>query len=335
EALTTPFSHPLAKDMAERESQFDASRAELFEALGHPARVQILRALERKPLGFAELKREVGIESSGHLQFHLRKLTGLVGTTSDGVYALTDEGREAIRVLNTTTTGSGQIAAKARTSLRRTDWTRPLLAVLLIGLVVLAGVAVYQQEQIAGLNSELSANGLRPSWLFKGAYAFYAGSNNYTFPANNSGCPRCTETAGWNVRLQVENFNSTDVEMMYFTNQTSSIAPCSYQCSGSFVTNTTNWYDIRVAPTLLPISILGMVPAAASYTTLVLNGHTYDVTLYPYQAPGSAFDVYVYTSVGFPILYSSPATNASHEPLNIWITQTNIPGLTPLASTTP
>jgi len=141
--------------MTERENQFDASRAELFEALGHPARVQILRALQRRPLGFAELKREVGIESSGHLQFHLGKLTGLVITTPEGVYTLTDDGKEAIRVLNTTT-GSGEIAAKARASpFKRTYWTKPLLAVLLVALVVLAGIAVYQQQQIAGLNSEL------------------------------------------------------------------------------------------------------------------------------------------------------------------------------------
>jgi DNA-binding HxlR family transcriptional regulator len=141
--------------MAERENQFDASRAELFEALGHPARVQILRALQRRPLGFAELKREVGIESSGHLQFHLGKLTGLIITTPEGVYTLTDEGREAIRVLNTTT-GSGEIAAKARTSpLKRTHLTKLLLTVLLVALVVLAGTAVYQQQQIGGLNNEL------------------------------------------------------------------------------------------------------------------------------------------------------------------------------------
>lgn len=60
--------------MAEPEKVFDSSRAELFEALGHPTRVKILKALGERPMGFAELKREVGIESGGHLQFHLGKL---------------------------------------------------------------------------------------------------------------------------------------------------------------------------------------------------------------------------------------------------------------------
>ena len=60
------------------QNSFNETRAELFEALGHPMRVSILEALESKPLGFAEIKKTVGVESSGHLQFHLRKLAGLV-----------------------------------------------------------------------------------------------------------------------------------------------------------------------------------------------------------------------------------------------------------------
>ena len=60
--------------MTDEGDQFDSSRAELFEALGHPSRVKILKVLERNQLGFADLKREVGIGSSGHLQFHLNKL---------------------------------------------------------------------------------------------------------------------------------------------------------------------------------------------------------------------------------------------------------------------
>ena len=325
----------MARAMTEERNQFDTSRAELFEALGHPTRVQILRALERKPLGFAELKREVGIESSGHLQFHLGKLVSLVGATSEGAYALTDQGKEAMRVLNATN-GSGQIAAKARTSFKRNNWTRPLLAVLMIGLVVLAGVAAYQQGQIVGLSNELSANGLRPSWLFKGAYAVYAGNSSYTLPANNAGCPRCTERGGFIVKLEVKNLNSTDVEMMYFYNQTSNLIPCPRTaCSGYSITNTTNWYGIHTAPTLPPYSFIGETPLAPSDTTLVLNGHTFGATLYPYQAAGgTAFDVYVYTSVWFPVLYSVSAINATLAPLNIGMTQTNIPGLTSLASTT-
>lgn len=79
----------------------DSSRTELFEALGHPARMKILQSLNDAPMGFSELKRKVGMESSGHLQFHLGKLDGLVKTTPEGNYVLTDDGKEALRLLET------------------------------------------------------------------------------------------------------------------------------------------------------------------------------------------------------------------------------------------
>ena len=143
--------------MTEPGSQFDATRAELFEALGHPIRVKILQALGTKPMGFAELKKEVGIGSSGHLEFHLRKLSGLVETTAEGSYTLTDDGTEAVRVLKSVPVGHGEAVPKARSSiLRRTEWTKPLLAVFLIALITLSGVAVYQQEQISSIGHELS-----------------------------------------------------------------------------------------------------------------------------------------------------------------------------------
>ena len=139
-------------------NHFDSSRAELFEALGHPTRVKILRTLEGRPMGFAELKREVGIESSGHLQFHLGKLNGLVSTNAEGSYTLTDDGREAIRVLKAIPTNSEQIPLVSRTLKRRAKWFIPILAILLIAIVVLAGVAIYQQEQIAALNHSISSD---------------------------------------------------------------------------------------------------------------------------------------------------------------------------------
>jgi DNA-binding HxlR family transcriptional regulator len=87
--------------MSDEESHFDSSRAELFEALGHSTRVKILRSLEAKPMSFSEIKRSVGIESSGHLQFHLSKLTGLIRTDTSGNYALTEDGRGALHVAET------------------------------------------------------------------------------------------------------------------------------------------------------------------------------------------------------------------------------------------
>ena len=79
-------------------NEFDTREAELFEALGHPTRIGILQMLNERPLGFSELKKKLGIDSSGHLTFHLSKLAGLVKTDLEGKYCLTDSGREALRV---------------------------------------------------------------------------------------------------------------------------------------------------------------------------------------------------------------------------------------------
>ena len=79
-------------------NEFDLREAELFEALGHPTRIGILQTLNVNPLGFSELKKKTGIDSSGHLTFHLSKLAGLVKTNLEGKYYLTDGGREALRV---------------------------------------------------------------------------------------------------------------------------------------------------------------------------------------------------------------------------------------------
>jgi len=74
----------------------DTDRADLFGEISHPMRIRILDALERKPMGFAELGRAVGIESGGHLSFHLTKLGHLIQTDSRGDYTLTVEGKEAL-----------------------------------------------------------------------------------------------------------------------------------------------------------------------------------------------------------------------------------------------
>jgi DNA-binding HxlR family transcriptional regulator len=71
--------------------------AELFEAISHPERIKILKILSKQPSSFAALKRQLGIESSGNLDYHLKKL-GLLVTVrkEDGLYGLTDAGKEAL-----------------------------------------------------------------------------------------------------------------------------------------------------------------------------------------------------------------------------------------------
>ena len=111
------------------EGGFDSSRAELFDALGHPTRIKILQVLSERPLSFSELKKEVGIESSGHLSFHLGKLNLLVRVNPDGAYELTDDGREALHLAEVmNTTSSPSVAANSIQSERDSRKTRHLLA---------------------------------------------------------------------------------------------------------------------------------------------------------------------------------------------------------------
>lgn len=85
---------------AGEEAEESEKRVELFEMLAHPTRVRILRVLENQSLSFAELRRTLGMESSGNLQHHLGKLGDLIKRTDDGKYAVTDDAREALRLLD-------------------------------------------------------------------------------------------------------------------------------------------------------------------------------------------------------------------------------------------
>ena len=69
---------------------------DLFEAVSHPMRIEIVKALAEKPLRFADLKRHLKISSSGLLDFHLKKLNDLITTNDEGNYTLTEKGFAAL-----------------------------------------------------------------------------------------------------------------------------------------------------------------------------------------------------------------------------------------------
>ena len=129
--------------MAGEENHFDSSRAELFEALGHPTRVKILRSLEIRPMSFSEIKKEVGIESSGHLQFHLGKLSGLIRADNLGNYALTDDGRGALHVAETA------LGSQVSPGWKRGVPTRFVIAIVAIA-IVWAAVMVSTSIELSG-----------------------------------------------------------------------------------------------------------------------------------------------------------------------------------------
>ena len=66
------------------DDSFSSSKAEVFEALGHPTRIRILQELASRPLAYSELKRAAGMESNGLLTFHLGKMRDLVRLNTEG-----------------------------------------------------------------------------------------------------------------------------------------------------------------------------------------------------------------------------------------------------------
>jgi|GEM_PF-563224 DNA-binding transcriptional ArsR family regulator len=75
-------------------SSGNESGRDVFEAISHPVRREVLSLLTEEPKSFSELMDETGLESST-LAFHLRKLDGLVEKDSQGLYRLTEFGAEA------------------------------------------------------------------------------------------------------------------------------------------------------------------------------------------------------------------------------------------------
>jgi DNA-binding transcriptional ArsR family regulator len=83
------------------EGFFMSEIAQLFEAVSHPARIRILELLENSPMGFSELKRNLEVKSSGNLDHHVKKMSELVSIDHQGLYTLTEKGREALKGIRT------------------------------------------------------------------------------------------------------------------------------------------------------------------------------------------------------------------------------------------
>lgn len=164
---------------SDEKTSFNSSRAELFEALGHPIRIRILESLNKTPLSFSELKKRIGVESSGHLQFHLSKLNGLVETTSEGRYRLTDDGREALRIIGTM---KETAEAGSKNGIRRFSIT--YLYVVFLVLTFLSLYLLVYQEWVLPLYRSLDE-------LLSGWVPFYVKPNQsitiiYTINYNNT-----------------------------------------------------------------------------------------------------------------------------------------------------
>jgi len=135
----------------------DRQRAEVFDALGHPTRILILKVLSEGVVGFADLKKKTGIESSGHLQHHLTKLNGLIQTNEYGKYCLSDEGKDALITVQTVEQSSPEEGGHRHRFNTKAAFVT--ISLLLVGLLVVSSVIAviaYNQADTLRRNNQVS-----------------------------------------------------------------------------------------------------------------------------------------------------------------------------------
>ncbi|MGA3059394.1 MAG: winged helix-turn-helix domain-containing protein [Candidatus Bathyarchaeia archaeon] len=143
-----------------QEVERDRQRADVFDALGHPTRIVILKVLSEGALGFADLKKKTAIDSSGHLQHHLTKLNGLIKTDEYGKYCLSDQGKDALLTVQTVENAS---ASKIRETEKK-RWPRfntkmvlKSVSLLLVALLIASSaITLYEYNQAVAFQKENS-----------------------------------------------------------------------------------------------------------------------------------------------------------------------------------
>jgi DNA-binding HxlR family transcriptional regulator len=195
QGLNMPSDMPLIGNMEgkkledERQVESDRQRAEIFDALGHPTRILILKVLSEGSLGFADLKKKTAIESSGHLQHHLTKLNGLIKTDEYGKYGLSEQGKDALLTVQTVENLSPRSNVKEKARRRRFGHVLGLksVAFLLMALLIASSaVAVYEYYQITILTGKASLNGVSSSSAKLNNAGYLSGSKLYLISANAS-----------------------------------------------------------------------------------------------------------------------------------------------------
>lgn len=121
----------------------ERQRAEIFDILSHPVRIRILKTLSRKPMSFSELKKETSIESSGHLDYHMNKLDGLIRSDENGRYILSDQGKDALFTMEKVEEYSNDEQKSRRRSALAPR--KVVLAMLCLSIIILAA-GVYASD---------------------------------------------------------------------------------------------------------------------------------------------------------------------------------------------
>ena len=197
----------------EKQVEQDRQRAEVFDALGHPTRILILKVLNEGSLGFADLKKKTAIDSSGHLQHHLNKLDGLIKTDEYGKYCLSSEGKEALLTVQTV---EKSVAVPKNTEKYVPRLSKKMLlksaSILLVVLLISSSaIALFEYNQNKALQKELTFFGsVDPQ-----AAAFY---NQFgvipLIDVNSSFSPPISAYNALQIGLSAHDWNKTSLQGM-------------------------------------------------------------------------------------------------------------------------
>jgi DNA-binding transcriptional ArsR family regulator len=124
----------------------------MFSSLKHPARRKILRMLSERTMTFSNMLEELAIPSS-HLTYHLENLGELVIKDDKGKYKLSSFGKASVSMMKSAEEVP-DVQVKRFSSLAL-QW-RTLIAVLMIGVVLLASVSMIQYTSINQLSTNFA-----------------------------------------------------------------------------------------------------------------------------------------------------------------------------------
>jgi DNA-binding HxlR family transcriptional regulator len=228
------------------EFEMEKQRAEVFDALGHPKRIVILKALSEGALGFADLKKKAAIESSGNLQHHLNKLNGLIKTDEYGKYCLSDQGKDALLTVQTVEDVSDSRVKNTGKKQYRRFITKMILkpaALLLIALLI-AGLA------FALYVNKNTANQYEPT--YNKAFGVVPNTN-----VNSLFSPPIPMYHALIIALEDEGWNKTSLQ---------GLAIDAYLMNGETETNNTSTFTVINGPVTSP---------PADYSDVYSNGVIY------------------------------------------------------------
>lgn len=132
--------------------------SKILSALSHPLRREILQRLsEGGELSFTDLMNFTKIDT-GKLSFHIRGLAGLIEQTSNGKYALTKSGENAVRLIKDLETWAVEVDIARKTSALRLAGLEKRVYAFLIDFAVVLAVFVVT-AMVTFLFSSITAGG--------------------------------------------------------------------------------------------------------------------------------------------------------------------------------